>query len=418
VLQRATNKDMRFISAPQITWPFLILIAVVIATAKLTGGIGLRSMGSDVIGGKKYVTLLVGILGYFALTARRIPPRQAGLYVALFFFGGAFAVVGDLVSFIPSAFSFIFLFFPPNGYAFGGAESNLRLAGLAVTSSAIFSFMLAKYGIRGIFLAGKLWRPFLFMMFSVFVLFGGFRSIVISCALLFVIQFFLEGMHRTNLLSIFMFIGVTMAVVIVPLADKLPYTFQRALAFLPLNISSDARMDAQSSEDWRVEIWKAELPQIPSHLLLGKGYALTEADLASTGGPFRAMSAADLGSAVAGDYHSGPLSVIIPFGIWGVLALFWLMFAGARALYNNYRNGDPALRTVNCLLFASLLTNIFCFFFIFGGLENETQTLAGLFGLSVALNGGICRAPAKPAAKTTAKTVVPMRPRLHPVMQR
>jgi hypothetical protein len=419
VLQRATNRDMRFVSAPQITWPFLILTAIVLATAKLTGGIGLHSLGGDVIGGKKYVTLLVGVLGYFALTARRIPPRQAGLYVALFFLGGAFSAIGDLVSFIPSAFSFIFLFFPANGFGFGGAEANLRLAGLAATSLAVFSFMLARYGIRGIFLSGKLWRPFLFIIFSVSVLFGGFRSIVITCAMLFAIQFFLEGMHRTNLLPIFIFIGVAMAVAIVPLADKLPYTFQRALAFLPLNISSDARMNAQNSEDWRVQMWKAELPEIPSHLLLGKGYAFTQSDLDSAASSFHAISADEWGSAVAGDYHSGPLSVIIPFGIWGVLALLWLMGAGGRALYNNYRHGDPALRTINCLLFASLLTNIFCFFFVFGALENETLAIGGIMGLSVALNGGIRRVTAKPAAKIAEpKKLAPARRRLQPAFHR
>jgi hypothetical protein len=420
VLQRALNKDMHFIRAPQITWPFLVLVAVVIGTAKLTGGIGLKSLGSDVEGGKKYVTLLVGILGYFALTARRIPVHQAGLYVGLFFLGGCFSVIGDFISFVPSAISFIFWFFPPNSYAFGGGgDANLRFAGLCVASSAVFSFMLAKYGIRGIFLSGKLWRPFFFMLFSTCLLFGGFRSAVIACVMLFVIQFYLEGLHRTNLLPVFLFFGFLLAVAIVPLANKLPYTFQRSLAFLPLNISSDARLDAQGSEDWRLEIWKAEVPEIPAHLLLGKGYALTQADLDSATASFHAISAEDWGSAVAGDYHSGPLSVILPFGIWGVIALLWLMSAGGWALYNNYRHGDPALRTVNSLLFASLLTNIFCYMFIFGALENETQTLGGLLGLSVALNGGICRQTAKSAATIAGSKIQTFaQPRLQPALQR
>jgi hypothetical protein len=43
--------------------------AVVLVTAKLTGGIGLHSLGNDTAGGRSYVLLLMGILGYFALTA-------------------------------------------------------------------------------------------------------------------------------------------------------------------------------------------------------------------------------------------------------------------------------------------------------------------------------------------------------------
>ena len=64
------------------------------------------------MGGKKYVFLLAGILGFFALTARRIPPHQAGLYVALFFLGGCVSVMGDLIAFIPRSFYFHLFVFP------------------------------------------------------------------------------------------------------------------------------------------------------------------------------------------------------------------------------------------------------------------------------------------------------------------
>ena len=112
VLQRAMNKNMRFIAAPQITMPLLCMAAVVLVTAKLTGGIGLHALGDPVMGGKKYVFLLAGILGYFALTAQRISPHQAGLYVALFFLSSCIAVMGDSIAFIPSSFYFIFLVVP------------------------------------------------------------------------------------------------------------------------------------------------------------------------------------------------------------------------------------------------------------------------------------------------------------------
>ena len=114
VLQRAMDRNKRFIPAPQITLPLACLALVVIATAKLTGGIGLHALGSSVMGGKKYIFLLMGILGYFALTARRIPPHQAGLYMAMFLLGTCLSIVGDLVSFIPRPFYFIFLIFPPD----------------------------------------------------------------------------------------------------------------------------------------------------------------------------------------------------------------------------------------------------------------------------------------------------------------
>jgi hypothetical protein len=419
MLQRTLNKDMRFISTPQITRPLICLMVVTLVTAKLTGGIGLRTMGGDVMGGKRYFLLIGGILAYFALTARRIPPHQAGFYVALFFLPQCTIAIGDLVSVLPSAFNFLYWFFPANGYLINEAQTGMggsRFGGVALASSAIFSFMLAKHGIRGIFMSGKPGRLILFVLFGFLVLLGGFRSMFIGCILIFMFQFFLEGMHRTKLLLMLIFVGMLAFVLSVPFADKLPYVIQRSIAFLPVKIDNGVKLDAEGSSEWRIEMWKAVLPQVPDHLLLGKGYVLSQADFDfSMSGAFRTISADANGSALAGDYHSGPLSVVLTFGIWGVIAFLWFLIAGARALYRNYLYGDQTLKTINTLLLAAFLAHIVMFFFVFGGLQNDILVFAGLLGLSVSLNGGICRPatdPVKPADPAFS------RPRLQAVFQR
>jgi hypothetical protein len=240
-------------------------------------------------------------------------------------------------------------------------------------------------------------------------------------ALTFSILFFLEGLHRTRLLPVLVFAGLLTAVICLPMANRLPYTFQRALSFLPVNIDSGVRMDAEASLDWRIEMWKALLPQVPSHLLLGKGYALTPEDAQFMGGDsaFHSIDAADQGLAIAGDYHNGPLSVILPFGIWGVIAVLWFLIAGVWALHRNRLYGDPALQTVNTFLYAAFLTKIIGFIVVFGALSNDVQGFGGLLGLSISLNGGICR-PARNPALTAAGPAsrVPARPRLQPVFQK
>jgi hypothetical protein len=421
VLQRAMNKNMRFIAAPQITWPLLCLTLVVLGTAKLTGGIGLHALGNSTMGGKKYVYLLAGILGYFAFTARRIPPHQAGLYVAMFFLGGCVSVMGDLIALIPSSFYFIFLLFPFDSYAYTGLAGTMRFAGVSVMSSAIFAYMLARYGINGIFRTGKPWRVVAFVLFSTVGFFGGFRSMLLNCALLFLIQFFLEGMHRTKMLPIFAFIGLLAAAICLPMANRLPLTFQRVLSFLPVNIDAGVRGDAQASLNWRLDMWKALLPQVPPHLLLGKGYAISQEDwqLMGSDTAFHSIDPAEQGLALAGDYHSGPLSVILPFGIWGVIAFLWFLIAGVWALHHNRLYGDPALQTVNTFLLTAFLAKIIFFIFIFGGLSGDIIGFAGYLGLSISLNGGICHPARQPAATTAGPLArVPARPRLQPALQR
>ena len=179
-----------------------------------------------------------------------------------------------------------------------------------------FTFMLARYGIRGIFMSGRPSRILLFLMFSVLILYGGFRLSFITCALIFSFQFYLERLHQTRLLAVFAFIGVIVVTLCVPFANKLPYTFQRSLAFLPLKIDPEAKWDAESSSNWRVMIWKAMLPQVPHYLLLGKGYAAFGALTFKTVRPRdfrRGTSAADWSATIVGNYHNGPLSVVIFF---------------------------------------------------------------------------------------------------------
>ena len=165
ILQRALNQDVRFISAPALTWPMIFMAAVVFVTAKLTGGFGLRSLGSEVMGGKKYAFIFLAIMGYFALTSQRIPPRKAWLYVVLFFLPGAAAAIGDLAGVLPSSFDYLFLFFPANSFSFnsqGNLDLTTRFSGISHLAGTFTYLLLARYGLRGIFLSGRLWRPFVF----------------------------------------------------------------------------------------------------------------------------------------------------------------------------------------------------------------------------------------------------------------
>ncbi len=420
VLQRTLNKNMRFLPTPRLIWPLMCLLAVTLFTANMNGGIGLHSLGSDVSGGKRYILVICGILGFFALKAKRIPPERAWLYIGLFFFSGCFNIVGDLVSFIPRQFYFIFWFFPPNYYAFGDTAMGgvARFSGLNGAAQVVFFLMMARYGIRGIFMPFRLLRIVILISCIALGLLGGFRILLITFALVFTIQFFLEGLHRTKLMPVFIFAGIFGFALLLPLADKMPFAIQRSMSILPVHINAAAKADADASSGWRMAMWKAVLPQVPKHLLLGKGYGLTEEDFTAMSMASHSIDfAADWGAAIASDYHNGPLSVILPFGIWGVFAVLWLFIAGGWSLFDNYRYGDPSLRTINALLFAMFITRTFLFLFIAGSLYSDIPVFAGYLGMGVSLNGGICRRPVPAPAVQPNESESPAlaRPRLQPV---
>lgn len=402
IAERALSQR-RFIYVPGITWPLLCLIGVIAITAKLTGGIGLHAFGSDVYGGKKYIFLITGILGYFAMTARRIPPEKARKYVACFFLGGALSCVGDFAAVTPGFLRPIFWFIPPYfAYDPGAFDvGTTRLIGTAWGAVAIISGLIALYGMRGIFLSGKIWRPLVFFICIGLTFLGGFRSALIIVGLTCIIQFFLEGMHRTRLMPFFIILTLAGMAATIPIASKLPFTFQRTLAFLPestIHLSTDARLAAEGSTQWRLDMWQALLPQIPKHLLLGKGYAITSDDFAVMGADsaIHSADAADQGLAVSSDYHSGPLSVILPFGIWGTIVFLWFTYASIKVVYRNFRYGNPALQTINAFVFTTYIVSVFSFFFLAGGLADSMLGFCGVLGLSISLNNGVCRAPVRP----------------------
>jgi hypothetical protein len=422
LLERALSIQKRFIRVPQIIWPLICMLGVVLFTAKLNRGIGLHAFGSEVYGGKKYIFLVLSILSYFALTAQRIPPERAKLYVALFLLGGVTNLIGDLYPVTPSFLHFIFWLFPPSSSFSDMFEVGVtRLGGIGFAASAFVYWLMARYGLRWIFLSGKLWRTVLFVMVSMMIFLGGFRTAIISYLAIFGLLFFLEGLHRTRALLVFMMAGMLGIALIIPFASHLPFTFQRSLAFLPLNLSTEARAAADDSSEWRFKMWEALLPQVRSNLLLGKGYAISMEDYEFMGydTAFHSLDPSQQGLALSGDYHSGPLSVVLPLGIWGVIAFLWLMLAGLRVMYCNFRHGDESLRTVNAYLWAYYLYSSFRFLFIFGGLNGDMLVFASTIGFSIALNGGVCR-PAPQPVQARQPMVHPAKilPRTRPAFQR
>jgi hypothetical protein len=426
VVERILNKDQHFLPAGGVRWPLLAMLAVVVFTAEMTGGFGLRSFGSDVYGGRKYVTLIVGILSVFAITARPIPKKYANLYITLFYAGPFIFLFADLYPLVPPPLHFIYLVLPISDRAMdemGNFQIEFgvtRTFGVATAAVSVLCWMLARHGVRGIFQASKPWRPLVLALSFVLMLSGGFRSTLVSMIMLFGLIFYMEKMHRTGMMLVVVMCGILGGTLLVPLASHLPYTFQRSLAWLPLDINPEARIDAESSTEWRVAMWQTLLPMIPKYLLLGKGFSFTPQTFNESmgrGATFKAYDEADEGYLLSSDFHNGPLSVLIPFGIWGVLTWLWYLVAGGWVVWRNYRYGDPDLRHLNMFLFAFFVSKVIGFFLIFGSFVDDVAGFGGIIGLSIAFNHGVMRPkpqlkpqPKTGLAGTAAPVAIPTRP--------
>jgi len=112
----------------------------------------------------------------------------------------------------------------------------------------------------------------------VVTLMGGFRSMLIVFMFSFGILFYLEGLTKTRLLPTLLLFTVLGCALLIPMASHLPIAMQRAISFLPLDVDPMAKDGARASTEWRINMWKHLLPQIPQYFFVGKGYAIDASD--------------------------------------------------------------------------------------------------------------------------------------------
>lgn len=404
LIQRAIHPESLMKPVHFVMWPLLFILLVVLVTAYLNGGIHLGSLGAESLGGRKYLYIIAAIIGFFAMTSYPISESSYKFYFGTYFLSAVTETFGDLVALAekvsPAAGSVLIFFlyiFPPKVntslLSAGGPsfQSNpvYRDYGLSVACEGVFLYMMARYGIKKILTSGVI-KKLILLATIVGCLAGGFRTLLVTVCLVLFFMFWLEGLFRSK----FILLPILAVLVLVPLAPfayRLPSGLQRTLSVVPMiNVSQEARLSAEASSEWRIQMWKQLLPQIPQYLWLGKGFEANTLDYVSVASESQSGDTTEAATMV-GDYHNGPLSVIIPFGIWGVIGWLWFLLAVFRALYLNYRNGDARLKIFNTSMLAAFLAKTIFFFTVFGAFQNDIAKFVGLVALSITINGGIRR---------------------------
>lgn len=390
----ALRRNDEFIHVPSIAWPLGLLAVVVLVTSFLTGGIGARALGSESFGGKRYLQLFGAIIGYFALVGKSVPRHRAQLAAGLFLLSGVTVIGSDLVYLAGPSFYFLFVVFPTNMAALLATTQDVlsRSAGIAWSTLAIYCFMLVRYGIRGVM---DLSRPWRFLVFAAAIgagLLGGFRGSIVLIVLIFAAQFYFEGLFRTRYFAIMLALCAVLGAATATFIDKMPLAVQRSLSFLPLDVDPLARQDAVSTLDWRLQMWKVVVKEVPDYLILGKGFGFSGADFYLTQEAIRrGLAEAYDDTLVTGNYHNGILTVLIPFGIFGLLFFLWFCVSAWLVLYRNYKYGDAELKNINTFFLAYFSAKLAFYFGLYGQLDLDLAFFTGVVGLSIALNRGVCR---------------------------
>jgi O-Antigen ligase len=410
-----------FIPSPGTTWPMIFLAVAVLVTMIATGGLHSRAFGSQEWGATRYLSVFGAIIGYFALIAQPTPPNQVKLMSAMYFLPGGLWLFSIL--FYLAGLYFLLPLFPTYVFQessiFTTGEQVERFVGLYFMSQFICGFMLMRYGIRGLFDWHRPWRLLIFLTIFAIGMFGGFRSYLLLAVFLFIIQFYFEKLHRTSLLWIILVGCLLAGIFTASFSEELPLSFQRALSFIPgIKVAPAARYDAQSTLQWRLDMWRVVMPLVPQYLFLGKGYGFDSSDfnLAEIAAEREIAHGyydpADNASMVSGDYHQGILTLIIPLGVWGVLAFGVFCWGGIRVLYANYRYGDPELKQINTFFLSYFIALIIFYLTVYGSFYQDLMFFVGTVGLSLSFNGGVRQKSAVAVKPELAKKAFPTRVKL------
>ncbi len=388
-LQFALDKKNRF----QVHWPLIrpmVIVVVGVFIAILSNHSLGAIVGQGSFGGKRYLHVILALLGCFVLGAVRISPKWRVRVAVVFFLSNISYAVGDAF-YLVGAPPILQMLFPSQiGFYEGMALGALsRYAGIGWAAMCVVMVLQMYYGVRGLLDFSRPWRGAGYLLFLGIALLGGHRVALVLPLLIFLVQFFMEGLYRTKYAAYMIVFGGLALSAAVIFSENLPIAVQRALSFLPGKKSALAIRDAEGTFEWRWEMWDVVFPQVPQVMWTGKGYLYSPVDqeLAELGASTYIYSSFE-SSMVDGTYHQGFLTVIVPLGITTFFGFTWFLWVGFKVLRNNLKYGDSTIRKVNLFVYSAFIARVIFYFIMYGQFDTDLEVFAGLIGLSMALNGG------------------------------
>ncbi|MEI8283807.1 MAG: hypothetical protein WCG52_02345 [bacterium] len=366
---------------------FLAINVAYIAFTYLKNPVGLNFMGSDVVGGRPYFSILIALLGYIVMRQADAPSKVLFWLPALIIFPNLIVgILNIVVQLVPGVGRLVFPIYTgisiedvvavqQSGPTDEGRLFSLGSLGITIIQALCSYFPPATFFHPSRFLGlGALALAYLLIGLS------GFRSAIMASTAYVLISTVLR--RRFKDLYILGFVGVVLALVLAGLnagGVSLPFSIQRAFSFLPLGWSERVVQVAESSTDWRVKMWKEALTsnRIIADKIYGDGFGFSRADMNAWTTQLMTGSSGIIGASdeelfmIRGAFHSGPVSSIKYVGYIGLVLVFLLQTYFARHSWKLYRKVEGTKLAPMGIFVASWgVYTLFEFYFIFGAYNN------------------------------------------------
>ena len=373
---------------------WMVLNLIWIASVFFRNPVGMRALGSDMLGGRPYFEILIAGCAFWVLTRTIIPSKQARFFPILMAAGSLLvSVIGTLTTFFPRLTPLVAPFYSgvdtttylQEEFKGGGSTSGTgRLTQLRSLGTELPSVLYALFRPFTLLNPIKI-LPFLLFFIGIAALFlSGFRSALIGTGAAFVLASYFWGGMQEAFRAVFLAIAAVVLLIAAQSAGiQLPLSAQRALSFLPGDWDQTAIQEAEGTTEWRIDMWKAVIDNPDKFLknpFFGTGFGFSAEDLAiqmqaAFGGQGYIGGTQFEGQLMTGAFHNGPLSTIRFVGIVGLLLYYTLiiiMAVSSVRLVNRAR-GSPYFYLAVYLSVPSIY-GIFSFTFIYGAFDGALQS--------------------------------------------
>lgn len=365
-IRKSIRKVHEYSEAAMIAFLFVLVLTMYVR------GSGLRFLGSGLWGGMGYITIIIAGGFYYFAPGLRLSQKQIKFLLISTIIAG-FIPAFVQIAFVLSKGKFYILAYFIEAHLRYVAESVFSSRSGAITRYSSFrqigiamlpvAFVLRYRGVKRVIPVVVL------LMSAVLVGLSGFRGGVLQMMMLTLLwlAISLRGKQRVLAALLAIVLAIILYSGLLMFSMSLPPSIQRAVSWMPgLRISPSVMADAMQSTEWRWQIWRYMLVDIPNYLWIGKGFCFPPAVM-YTANPYDA--ATPYMAFLMHNYHNGPLSLILDLGIPGfVTALLFMVlmvienFRGLRMI----KNQDSLQARYYRYLTVVLLWLVIAFYFVFG----------------------------------------------------
>jgi hypothetical protein len=348
------------------------LIGVVLLVMVVRGS-GFRVLGDSMWGGFRYVNMLVSLLFLTRVSSVRLYQNQV-VHAVYYMMGLSLLPALAELLFVISGSKLYFLYY------------ILKLRGSTVDSMfySLDSFELVRFhsaSIAGgrfvvlgvlVYVSSKSRRllgAFVFTVGILMIAISGHRGVFITSVLFFWFCGFLFLKIRPPIYILSSFglalIGIVFVYIIAP---YLPYSAQRVISFLPgVRISDVVRVSAESTLDWRFDVWREAMVGWKDDIFIGRGFTFPGKELELLN-----VTPGEYGywwAVISKVYHNGILSLFLCLGFPGFFftcVVIGVFLHRHIKIYKDCRLSDLYICKLHGVIIVYVISMSIYYFFIYG----------------------------------------------------